>query len=815
MTEINVARLPNENQQRLTSKNGLSLVNLPGEANDTFQIKYLYQETDHPSLLTAVIYPTGSKEVLRWDYKTMKVADGTSGAPAQYLPVVIADDQYPDANKLTDYYEKQYKYNVSTPEDVTGTHNYLGYDAQHPKFVSGQDNLMERGGQYDYSTEEIVEGISTVRTYNRFHLLIDEKKYAQGARLLQDQRQNYQNVVHLSTAPSWYSLPIGEKTKIYDEYTPQGLSSSFSDTLAPTPLVLSTTASYDNLGNLVKSTDNYGTVHETSYCPLAGNKDCPKLSGSDYPFETLVEQGEIIPPKEQSNAIDARGFNPTPAGESIYPLENRNHYKALTRHTQPGLHRSSDELTYPVIATETRGYVDKAGSYHLLGTEESHYAGDEFALKHNLPNDTDSVYGLLAQADYTDGVSHLNNRVITHKDYQSTGTTLTMSATAKTVGGHTELPLGKAAINLLTGQDIYQEDPQHIRTTQIYDSLSRVISETVSPPVSNQFGGSESHLQPQTTHYEYYMAHDVNMLLAADPLGNEIKVIYDGLGRKITDCHLERSSVHFLQRVASEDMTCQTGGWVVDDTYHYDKNHDRLSSETSYYLQGLNKQQAPVANTPTHNTVSYQYDSQGRVAFTQDDDGESTLTIYDDTLLGEISLGYSEKNGVITFAPMIKASYANTQDSPLDSYALSSNITAKKDDGNPLYTIDEQRDLQQIETSIKAGKSYQEALLEWVRLVTGLDGQGFDNTLAHEHNTYDPYGHLIETQDIKHPKQTVTMAYTPAGTLASETDPKGNVTTYQYDGQGDLLSKTMQPRDKNIAPLTPGYQVYNELWSAS
>ena len=37
------------------------------------------------------------------------------------------------------------------------------------------------------------------------------------------------------------------------------------------------------------------------------------------------------------------------------------------------------------------------------------------------------------------------------------------------------------------------------------------------------------------------------------------------------------------------------------------------------------------------------------------------------------------------------------------------------------------------------------------------------------------------------------------------------MTTYQYDGQGDLLSKTMQPQDKNIAPLTPGYQVYNEL----
>ena len=293
VADVNVDRLPNENQQRLTSKNGLSLVNLPSETNNSFQIKYLYQETDHPSLLTAVIYPTGSKEVLRWDYKTMKVADGTSGAPAQYLPVVIADDQYPDANKLTDYYEKQYKYHVSTPEDVTGTHNYLGYDARHPKFVRGEDNLMERGGSYDYSTEEIVEGISTVRTYNRFHLLIDEKKYAQGARLLQDQRQNYQNVVHLSTAPSWYSLPIGEKTKIYDEYTPQGLSSSFSDTLAPAPLLLSTTASYDKLGNLVKSTDNYGTVHETSYCPLAGNKDCPKLSGSDYPFETLVEQGRL------------------------------------------------------------------------------------------------------------------------------------------------------------------------------------------------------------------------------------------------------------------------------------------------------------------------------------------------------------------------------------------------------------------------------------------------------------------------------------------------------------------------------------------
>ena len=156
-------------------------------------------------------------------------------------------------------------------------------------------------------------------------------------------------------------------------------------------------------------------------------------------------------------------------GESIYPLENRNHYKALTCHTQAGLHRSSDDLTYPVIATETRGYVDRTGSYHLLGTEASHYAGDEFALKHNQPNDTGSVYGLLAQADYTDGLSHLNNRVITHKDYHTLGTTLTMSATAKTVGGHTELPLGKAAINLLTGESIYQEDPQHIRTTQIYD----------------------------------------------------------------------------------------------------------------------------------------------------------------------------------------------------------------------------------------------------------------------------------------------------------------------------------------------------------
>ena len=811
VSEINVSSLAEENQRRLSSENGLSLVNLPRETSESFQVKYLYQESNHPSLLTAILYPMGSKEELRWDYKTMKVVGGSGSVPAQYLPVVVAEDQYPDANNLTDYYEKQYKYQVPTPKDVTGTHNYLGYDAQHPKFVRGEDNLMERGGSYYYSSEEIAEGLTKVRTYNRFHLLVDEKEYSQGGRLLQDHIQNYHNVVHLTTAPTWYSLPVEEKEKLYNEYARSGLQSSFSDTLAPAPLVLGTSASYDKLGNLVKSVDNYGVEHETTYCPLAGNADCPNVDESDFPFENLVERGEVIPPKVARDIIDARGFNSAPSGERIYPLENRNHYKELIRHLQARLHRSAGDTRYPVIGSETRGYLDRAGGYHLLGTEESHYVGDKFSLKHNQSADSDSAYGLLSEADYTDGISHLNSRVITHKDYHTAGTTLMMNATAKTVEGNTELPLGKAAINLLTGKEIYQEDPQHIRTTEIYDSLSRVTSETVSPPARNRFGGSESDLRPQTTHYEYYMAHDVNMLLAADPLGNEIKVIYDGLGRKIKDCHLERSSPHFLHSVASEDTTCQTGGWVLDNTYHYDKNYDRLSSETRYYQEGLNKQKVPVAKTPVNNTVSYQYDSEGRVEFTHSDEGEVTLTVYDDTLLGEISLGYSEKNDIVTFSPMIEASYENTQDSPLDNYTLSSNALAKRDDGNFLYTENEQDDLQQIELMIKAGKPYQEALLEWVRLVTGLDGQGNDNSLGHEHNTYDPYGHLVETQDMRHLKQKVTMTYTPAGALASESDPKGNVTTYQYDGQGDLLSKTMQPQDKNVAPLTPGYQVYNDL----
>ena len=798
-------------EKQVTSSNGLPLVSLPQEASNTFDIHYVYQGSSHPNLLTNILYPTGSKEELQWGFKAMKLMDGSGGSPAQYLPVVVSKYEYPDSRKPTEYYTTHYRYGVQTHWDASGSHNYLGYDAEHPEFVRGEDNLMERGGLYYYSTEEKANGLSTIRTYNRFHLLVDEKEYGGDIRLLKENFQSYQNVVHLSMAPTWYSLPLSEEEKVYDEYALPGLHRSFTDTLLPSPLVLSTSASYDKLGNLIESSDNYGTLHKSTYCPLAGNKDCPRLSKSDFPFETLEEGGEVIPPKKANNAINRRGFNSSPAGETIYTKKEQNHYKELRRHRQSGLAKTVSDLTYPVIGTETRGYVDKAGSYHILGTEKSHYVGDEFTLKQGQSTDLESDYGLLSEADYADGVSHLNNRVITHKNYSTLGTTLTMEAMMRTVDAKEELPLGKLAMNLLTGYDLYQEDSQHIRTAETYDSFSRVTSETISPPVRHQFGTSEGHLQPQTTHYEYYIADDTNMLLEADPLGNEVKVIYDGLGRKITDCHLERSSSHFLRSVASEDTTCQTGGWVLDDSYQYDKNYDRLLSETRYYLQGLNKQQVPVTETPAHSTVSYRYDSDGRVESTQSSNGERALLVYDDTLLGEISLGYSEKNGAVTFAPMIEASYANTQKSPIDKYKLSTNVMAKRDDGNLLYTADEQSDLQEIETRIKAGKPYQEALLEWVRLVTGLDGQGNDNSLVHEHNTYDPYGNLVETQDRKHLKQKETMAYTPAGALASETDPQGNVTTYQYDGQGDLLSKTLQPQDKNVAPLTPGYQVYNDL----
>ncbi|MFD2643536.1 RHS repeat domain-containing protein [Pseudomonas japonica] len=261
--------VPQENAvvMRLTNRRVVAIV-LP--TDDQASWRFSYAEVLGKVCVTEVQTPLGGREIIEYR-DTGHPFPGNSGRAN--LPRVTRHQLFPGFDQPMMDIEYEY-----TPG------NFLGYGTSIPWHDDGLDQLYNVTHTYHYgsTTRYRVDGAmvrEVERTYNRFHLLVEERT---------QQNQCVKHIVttyHASNAnfdqqPPWFQLPKTVETR---------WEQADDSTRLRVELTHST---FDEYGNLVAETREDGSQRRYSYYAAAGEEGCPEDPDG---FVRHLKESRLIP----------------------------------------------------------------------------------------------------------------------------------------------------------------------------------------------------------------------------------------------------------------------------------------------------------------------------------------------------------------------------------------------------------------------------------------------------------------------------------------------------------------------------------------
>ena len=214
--------------------------------------------------------PVGGEEFIRYIEKGHQYGNG------QYLPRVFSWVQTPASSQ--EPITRTYTY--STGSNFTGF-PYSG------GFREGEDNLYLIGGDYSYWAEEqYIDPLnytvlsSTRSTYNRFHLLTEERKLREGT---------------LTTTNVTYNIKPGLFAEQPANFQlPHTITKSYELVAGGTARQDVVTVETDEFANVLSRTESSGVITEYDYYPVAGEAGlCP--AEPHGLFTRFVKQERMIP----------------------------------------------------------------------------------------------------------------------------------------------------------------------------------------------------------------------------------------------------------------------------------------------------------------------------------------------------------------------------------------------------------------------------------------------------------------------------------------------------------------------------------------
>ncbi|MCY4329960.1 MAG: hypothetical protein OXC48_07790, partial [Endozoicomonadaceae bacterium] len=538
-------------------------------------------------LLTDIHYFTGMEKKFTYDCQYAMKLPAISNSKNSFhsftpMCVVRQVEMIPGTNQPP--MTINYRYTSVNSND----HDYLAYNSglnEMPGLKT--DLLFEAPASYTYKTEEDNGRVKVVRTYNKYHLLIDKKTISdQSGQLLYETKAYFCRTdtedgcanTSFNQLPPTYSLPLKVVT------TSWGENSS-------APAVSVTKRSYDDNGRIISKTDSYGRRTEITYCPQYGDNHCP-AAPHDWPVVSLKEGIKNFP------ASVKKGMQLSPVITSMYYKKEDNINKqgyTLVLYKKTVKHGTMQR-------TEIRQYYNNSSNHLTYGLlKQKELSGT------NLP--TSSVHKITHHYQYI-----LNNN----------GT--------ETISGYTDVVNHQPVLSKVIEKSLFfpktlrvtSADKQNIHTFT-YDEMGRVIARTdaVSTPFET------------TTHYQYTLSKDKNNVIVTTPDGMHKKIVFDGLGR-ILGTYIEKTDLqgHFQSGLWQQQTQTRynAAGKVAEKTRYIDNGQNRGISAalTTYFdydvLGRLTKKYLPDGETEVT-----QYDDAHRciIHYTTDRQNHRTAVIID------------------------------------------------------------------------------------------------------------------------------------------------------------------------------------------
>ncbi len=407
-------------------------------------------------------------------------------------------------------------------------HNYLGFNSGLNITVhSTKDRLFEVPANYTYTTEQDNGLIREIRTYNKYHLMTDEKQVSDrtgytlsSVHYFFCRTDQSDGCTHTSfdDLPVFYSFPLKIVTRVWGD-------------ISETPAETTVTAEYDSQGRVIRQTDALGRVTLNRYCPLKGDAACPAVT-KEWSFGTLTESTALYPTHTEENI--------TP----LFPVTTRNYYRREINHNRKGYISVLDHQ------------IQQAGKQQLIMT--NYY--------YNNPKNL-LTYGLLKKSiltGYQNGTDFPDSVI---QDYYYIKS---VDNNTKTTYSAIELSESKRQISsyittsLFTNQVLKVEDAEK-KDSDIYcyDKWDRLIK------TERAFGTPFA----ASIHYHYTISENLNQMLITTVNGLQKKILFDGTGKVLES---------FTEAIDREGKKQPDHWWPVEKT-SYDK-YGRIARHSSYII---------------------------------------------------------------------------------------------------------------------------------------------------------------------------------------------------------------------------------------
>ncbi len=543
-------------------------------------------DSDDQGLLTSIHYFTGMEKKFVYDCKhemkqpTVIPYDKSIFQPFAPVCVVKQVRVVPGANQPPMIVN--YRYTAIN----SNNHDYLGYNSGLISMPGlKRDILFEAPASYTYKTEEDNGQVQVIRTYDKYHLLIDSKTVSdKDNKLLSETHAYFCSTekedgcanTSFDQLPVTYSLPLKVVHK------------SWGDNLSA-PTVTSIQRSYDDNGRIIRETDSYGRRKEITYCPQHGDSHCPATQVG-WPVATLAETTKIFP---------------APVNESVLlsPVITTMDYQKQSNRNGQG---------YILVLNKK---TVQSGNINRIETREYYH-----------DNTNPLTYGLLKQkqlegTDLPEG----SVKTITHH-YQYA---LNNDGT-ETITGYTDIADNQSVLSSVTEKSLFvpkilrviSADKKNIHNLT-YDNMDRLITRT---------DGAGTPFET-TTHYQYTLSASENSVLVTTPEGIQKKVIFDGLGR-ILNTYVEKTDHQgHLQHGLWQQQTqirYNAEGKVAENTRYIDNGQNKgIASALTTHFEYDNLGRLIRKHLPDGETEVTKYDDAHRciVHYTQDIDNHRTSVI--------------------------------------------------------------------------------------------------------------------------------------------------------------------------------------------
>ncbi|MCY4328825.1 MAG: hypothetical protein OXC48_01885, partial [Endozoicomonadaceae bacterium] len=701
----------------------LRSITLPDDQNNV-QLGIYIRYIGH--LIREVDYPTGLQKFFNYNCSDAMKTDIKRGFFNLNPCVVSTETISPGAGQPTMTVSYQYS------QTSANGHNYLAFNSGSSTIHSNvTDRLFEAPVTYTYRTQTDNGLIRDIRTYNKYHLLIDEQKISdRTGKKLSQVHTFYCNTdtdngcAHTSfrDLPVTYSLPLKIVTRLWNNTT-------------ETPAITTETIQYDTQGRIVKHTDSFGRSTQIHYCPKIGNAACP-ATPSGWIFTTLNESVTTFP---------AKTTMPSPA-----PVTIHNYYRKMINYNNHG--------------------------YRLVLDHQIQQAGKKYRNKTNdYYQDHDNIftYGLLKKTTWSGSIQQLSNihSVIHHYYYfnNSKNHTKTTYVTIDT-GSEKQRRYSLVTTSLFTNQLLQSSDSKGRNITRYhYDHWGRLIQTDLARDTKFAVG----------TYYHYTVSPQHNQLLVTSVNGLQQKTTFDGLGRIL---------MHFTEALTDNGKP-EPGHWIPSQKTTYD-HFGRVAEQFSYIIgqSGEIKSLRTKQDYDASGRIIKLYLPDKQIAVTQYDDARRCVISYQLSSQNRRS-AVSVMLANVLYQP-VKMLLLPGSDQPLPSVSALCRATDEtiKTTGAKKTTVTYDGFGREISTTDPLGRTVKKYYNALGQVTDVMDPAG--DVI---HKVYDLNGYAIQSwaQPASGGHYLLASAeYNSAGDLLWSAGEDGHRTTFTYTDDGKLSGIT-------------------------